>query len=359
MSAYLVRLFTKEALQLFAVTLTLIWVIQWLRIFDVVSAKGQSLLTLFGQALLTMPPLAVVFLYVCMGIGLGRVFRALQANHELHIIHSNRREGAVLGAVGVYAAMGTVLVLLLSNFVQPMAARRLDLWSASIAADLVGRSLTPHTFTEMVPGVVLVIGGRDHTGEITDFFADDRRDPAMRRTYIAQTATLAEDQTGYILQLHNGSLQYTGADSALSQISFGSYNVPLQKLTGPSNDSSQLADRDSLDLIREGIATNTWDYAVVRALVERFGEGLRVIAMCLFVAAIAAFPHARRNRFTAPIEIVVLAVAFIERGLSTYLPVPPAYSPLSGAVLMLVLALVVLTYRLRLLHPRVRGVQFA
>jgi lipopolysaccharide export system permease protein len=354
MSAYLVRLFIKEALQLFAVTLTLIWVIQWLRIFDVVSAKGQGLLTLFGQAALTMPPLAVVFLYVCMGIGLGRVLRALQANHELHIIHSNQREGAVLAAVSIYAALGAVLVLLLSNFVQPLAAKRLDQWSASIAADLVGRTLTPHNFTEMVPGVVLVIGGRDHSGEITDFFADDRRDPAMRRTYIAKSATLAQDSDGYILQLHDGSLQYTSADAALSEISFGRYDVPLQKLTGPSNSTSQLENRDSLDLIRQGLATKTWDYPLVRALVDRSGEGLRVIAMCLFVAAIAAFPHARRNRFTAPIEIIVLAVAFIERGISTYLPVPPEIAPLSGAVLMLVLALAILTYRLRLLHPRHR-----
>jgi lipopolysaccharide export system permease protein len=359
MSAYLVRLFSKEALQLFAVTLTLIWVIQWLRIFDVVSAKGQSLLTLFGQAALTMPPLAVVFLYVCMGIGLGRVLRALQTNHELHIIHSNQRERAVIGAVGVYAALGAALVLLLANFVQPMAGHKLDQWSASIAADIVGRTLTPHSFSEIVPGVVMVIGGRDRSGEIVDFFADDRRDPATRRTYVAKSATIAQDNEGYVLQLHNGHLQYTTAAQELSEISFGRYNVPLQKFTGPSNSGGQIDSRDSLDLIREGLSTGKWESSVVRALVERNGEGLRVIAMCLFVAALAAFPHARRGKYTAPLEIVVLAAAFIERGMSTYLPVPAVVSPLAGAVVMLIIALVILTYRLRLLHRRVRRVQLA
>ena len=60
-----------------------------LRLFDIVENKGQSFLTLLGQASLGMPALGIVFLYVCLGIGLGRALRNLQASSELQIIHVN------------------------------------------------------------------------------------------------------------------------------------------------------------------------------------------------------------------------------------------------------------------------------
>ena len=78
--------------------------------------------------------------------------------------------------------------------------------------------------------MTIVIGGRQGTGNITDFFADDRRDPDMRHTYIAKTATVATDTDGYVLELHDGSLQYLSKDSDFSQVSFKTYNVALNKL---------------------------------------------------------------------------------------------------------------------------------
>ena len=87
LSRYLLRLFSIEAMALFAVAAFLLFLIQCLRLFDLVSSRGQSLLTLLGQAALGMPSLGIVFLYVCLAIGLGRALRALQDRSELQIIH--------------------------------------------------------------------------------------------------------------------------------------------------------------------------------------------------------------------------------------------------------------------------------
>ena len=57
LSRYLLRLFWSEAMALFAVAAFLLFLIQCLRLFDLVSDKGQNVLTLIGQALLTMPGL--------------------------------------------------------------------------------------------------------------------------------------------------------------------------------------------------------------------------------------------------------------------------------------------------------------
>ena len=78
------------------------------------------------------------------------------------------------------------------------AYRRLNLLSASVAADLVSSTLKPGRFTQVTPGVVLLIGGRSGDGEIQEFFADDRRDPLMRRTYIAESARVSTDGENYV-----------------------------------------------------------------------------------------------------------------------------------------------------------------
>ncbi len=153
LSRYLLRLFSSEAAALFAVAAFLLFLIQCLRLFDVVSTRGQSLITLLGQAVLGMPSLGIVFLYVCLGIGLGRALRNLQDRSELQIIHVSDLVPSLLRAIGVYATGGMAILLVLAHIVDPVSIRSTNIWSASIAADLVSRSMIPHRFTSLGGGV--------------------------------------------------------------------------------------------------------------------------------------------------------------------------------------------------------------
>lgn len=350
LSLYLARLFALDAIALFAVALFLLFLIQCLRIFDVVSVKGQSLLTLLGQALLTTPSLAVVFFYVCAGIGLGRALRAMQANWELHIIHSSRRVPALLGGISLYTAFSALLVLVISNFVEPATTRQVNEWSASITADLVGRTLRPHRFAEVVPGVNMVIGGRQGDGNITDFFADDARDPESRRTYVSKTAIIAQDEEGYVLQLFDGQIQYMSGEFQFSQVAFQRYDLALERLTGQTEYRDTLAETNSYDLVANGLSTGVWNNEVVALLGKRLGEILRVVAICCFVTVLAAFPHGRRGR-EVPLELVVLGAAFLERGVGSIPSISGQYGALAGASLLLAVSAVALLYRLRVHAP--------
>lgn len=350
LSLYLARLFALDAIALFAVALFLLFLIQCLRIFDVVSVKGQNVLTLLGQALLTMPSLAVVFLYVCVGIGLGRALRSMQANHELHIIHSSRRLPALLGGVGLYTGACALLVLIISNFVEPYTTRQFNDWSASVTADLVGRTLRPHRFAEVVPGVNMVIGGRQRDGHLTDFFADDNRSPDARRTYIARSAIVAEDEEGYVLQLVDGSIQYMSDDFQFSQVAFARYDLALERLTGPTEYRNALAERNSAELLAEVFSTGAWNSEVAALLGKRLGEALRVVAICLFVTALAAFPHGRRGR-ELPLELVVLGAAFLERGVASLPDIAGRFGAQAGTGVLLAASAIALLLRLRVYAP--------
>jgi lipopolysaccharide export system permease protein len=352
---YLTRLFASETAQLFVVAVLLLYLIQCLRIFDLVSVRGQNILTLLGQAALSMPPLMVVFFYVCLGIGIGRALRGLQASQELHIIHASRRVGAILSALALSVGAGTLAILTLTHIVEPIANRNINEWSAAIAADLVGRTLTPNRFAEVVPGVTVVIGGRQGNGEITDFFADDARSSEQRRTYIAAQATIGTDEQGYVLQLRDGKLQYFTATGQYSEVGFDRYDMAVDRLTGAIEDRDVVAETSTPALLmRAREAGVELTPQASEALFRRTAEGLRVIALGMLVGAIAAFPHGRRNRRQLPLEIGVLLLAFLERGLNTFLPVPRPYDSFSGTVLLLAVALLMWAYKLRLLAP-VRG----
>ncbi len=355
LSLYLARLFAVDAIALFAVAVFLLFLIQCLRIFDVVSVKGQSILTLLGQALLTMPSLAVVFLYVCVGIGLGRALRNMQSNQELHIIHTSRGVPALLGAIWIYTGGCALIVLLISNFVEPYTTRQFNDWSASVTADLVGRTMRPHRFAEVVPGVNIVIGGRQGDGQLSDFFADDARAPESRRTYVAKSAVVAQDDEGYVLQLVDGSIQYMTDTFQFSQVAFKRYDLALERLTGPTEYRDELAEKNSFDIVVGAISSGSWDANVVSVLIKRLGEALRVVAICVFVAALAAFPHGRRGG-EVPLELVVLGAAFLERGVASLPFIADRFGPMSGTTLLLAVSTVILLYRLRIHAPVFRRV---
>lgn len=347
LTLYLARSFATDALLLFGVVGALLWMINCLRSFDVVSVKGQGLLTLAWQGLLTMPPLLLAFMFICVGIGMARALQALQSNHELHIIHTAHGVGALFRATVLVGAIGVVAVLLMSNVIEPWTARQANRLQAEMAADLVSSTLKPGRFTQVTPGVLLLIGGRTLDGEITDFFADDRRNPVSRRTYIAERATVSRDKEGYVLELRDGSIQYMD-DGRFSEISFGRYNLSVERLTQATSDTDGLWAHDSFSLVASALQSGDWSPELIDRLTTRMSEGLRVIGMCLLVLAISGFPSGRRIGAAVPMEAVVLGVGVIERGVSSYSPLGPS----TGALLMIICGAVLLLVRIWPRRPK-------
>jgi lipopolysaccharide export system permease protein len=243
----------------------------------------------------------------------------------------------------VVAGGGVACVLLLSNFIEPYANQRFNALSASIAADLVSSTLRPGRFTQVTPGVILLIGGRSGDGEIIEFFADDRREPQMRRTYIAETARVSSDGENYVIELRDGTLQYAEADGRFSTISFARYDIGVEGLTQPVGLTDPMQEQDSIALIQAAMADGDWNSKRMMLLTNRMAEGLRVIGMTMMVLAMMAFPSGRRARIPIPMEAAVLLIAFGERGLSAYSP----FGTATGALVLMAIAGAILVLRAR------------
>lgn len=354
LSRYLFGLFSAQAGALFGLAAVLIFLVQCLRVADAGAVRGQGLGIILVQALLAMPALAISFLFVCIAIGLARALRSLAETRELHIIHANGRLRGLIAAIVAFALAGAVFALVLAHFVEPLTLRAGTLIRARIAADIVGRSLVPQRFAEVAEGVTITVGGRGRDGEITAFFADDRRDPQTQRTYMADSALLASDGENYALQLRDGAMQFRTADGQFSEISFARYDIDLARLTGAFDETRSQRETTSLTLIEEGLAAGELPLTTVRQLIERSVEGLRVVALTALVAAMAAFPTGRRRRARIPIELVVFTVAFAERGITSLTPGNGLLAPANGSIAMLAAAMIVLVVRLRLYAPVLR-----
>jgi lipopolysaccharide export system permease protein len=289
-----------------------------------------------------------------MGIGIVRAFGALQGSQELHVIHANHQIRPLFGGIATFAVGGAAILLFLSNFVEPWANYRLNDWSASIAADIVGRTLTPHRFSQVVPGVTVVIGGRTGTGNITDFFADDNRG-TTRRTYSAKSATVAEDEQGYLLQLHDGTLQYLTQDGGFSEVAFRSYNLGLDKFTRAAENADDVSLWSTPRIIADAFTRGVWSDEAVKRVSSRLATGVQAIGMAVFVGALVAFPSGRRRRRWFPMELVPLVIAWIDITVAGNVAGPQQVVQFLGPVGVLVTGLLILLLRLKLLRLPLPG----
>ena len=118
-------------------------------------------------------------------------------------------------------------MLSLTHIWGPISDQRRYEWSASIAVDLVSRALMPHRFAEVVPGVTMVIGGREGIGRITDFFADDGRNPERRQTFTSRASADHAHRRGLHPPAEDGEVRNLDGDGAYSEISFDRYDLSL------------------------------------------------------------------------------------------------------------------------------------
>ncbi len=345
LARYLTTKFIFQSLSIFLVAALLVWITQTLRLFDIITAKGQDIFTLLGQATLTTPRLGMAIIYICMGIGLARVMRSLQDSKELHTIHSTRRTSALFVAIASFIFAGMIVTSLIANWVEPWSNKAYNKWNEEIAADLVGRALNPNRFSEVVPGLIIVIGGRLDDGTITDFFANDKRDEKTQRTYISKRANIIFDDKGYNISLIDGAMQFRREGGQFNEISFNRYDLSLDKLTGETGAKNIVHETDSLALILDGMEQGKISANVWRELNERFMETLRVLALCIFVASITIYPHAKRGKRSFPIEIIVLFIGLGEQVIGVSISKALPTGLYSSSLILITTALLIFSYK--------------
>ncbi len=355
LSIYLSRQYAGHALSLFGAVVFLVWINQALKLFEIVTAKGQSLITLLGQALLTTPPLSRAMFYICVGIGIARTLNALAVSHELHTIHATRRIGALWSSLIVTATVAALIVGLVAHWIEPMARKAYGDWTQQVAADLVSRALEPHRFREISPGFIVEISGRMPDGTVTDFLRPRfSRPPFSRRTYEARRASINSDDQGLYLALEDGLIQSRIGAGPLTEVKFATYQIGLDSISQTSTRRDQIDETSTLEYLTIMQKRPLGQYEIWN-IEGRFMEFPRVYAICLLAALLTGFPRGRQIGFKLPVEIVIVIVALLDRIITDQVKLFDIHGLSGVAFLLAVSGAIALSQAIARRLPPIRG----
>lgn len=284
------------------VTLTaIVWVTQALRRFDLVTAKGQAILTYVGMTLLAVPSLVDYVAPFALVIGTAAVLNAMHGDSELIAINaaggSHRRVLAPFLVLALAVAAASAWIGL---FAGPDALQRLRDLTNAVRADIVANVVQPGRFVDIDDDFTFHIRNRAGDGSLEGLFIYDARDRTYVYTYSAQRGRVAELAGRTLLVMENGTVErIRRTDRSGTFVSFGSYAFDLSDLT-PADTARpyQISERTLPQLL----ATPADDPVLagkegrVRAeIVTRLGNAVYPPAMLFAVFLFMGFPRTTRS----------------------------------------------------------------
>src|SRR6201984_1897648 len=200
---------TLGSFSLVLVSLTgVIWITQALRGIDLMTSQGQTILTFLGITSLVIPALVLIISPIALMIAISHTLNKLATDSEIIVMNAAgfspfRLFRPVFFATCVVAA----LVAFIGAYLAPDGMRRIKQWDAEITADVLTNILQPGRFAQLDQNLTIRIRERQPGGVLKGVFIDDRRDPAMRVTIVADHGTVIKNEHGSFLVLEDGILQ--------------------------------------------------------------------------------------------------------------------------------------------------------
>ncbi len=200
---------TLAAFAMVLVSLTgVIWITQALRQIDLMTSQGQTIVTFLGISSLVIPSLLGVIAPIALMIAISHTLNKLATDSEIIVMNAAGLSPIRLFRPFAYATCVVALfVAFIAGFLAPDGLRRIKQWDAEITADVLANILQPGRFTQLDQNLTIRIRERQPGGLLMGVFIDDRRDPSMRVTIVADHGTVVKNENGSFLVLENGVLQ--------------------------------------------------------------------------------------------------------------------------------------------------------
>jgi lipopolysaccharide export system permease protein len=200
---------TLAAFAMVLVSLTgVIWITQALRQIDLMTSQGQTILTFLGISSLVIPSLLGVIAPIALMIAISHTLNKLATDSEIIVMNAAGFSPIRLFRPFAYATCVVALfVAFIAGFLAPDGLRRIKQWDAEITADVLANILQPGRFTQLDQNLTIRIRERQPGGLLKGVFIDDRRDPSMRVTIVADHGTVVKNEHGSFLVLEDGVLQ--------------------------------------------------------------------------------------------------------------------------------------------------------
>jgi lipopolysaccharide export system permease protein len=145
---------------------------------------------------------------VALVVAVSHNLHKLAADSEIIVMNgAGMRPWTLLKPFIGVTVLASVMLSIISAYVAPASLRTLRQWVTQVRTDLVGNIVQPGRFIALESGLAFNIRERRPNGLLVGLLMDDRRDPAMRVTIVAERGEILKNETGNFLLLENGSIQ--------------------------------------------------------------------------------------------------------------------------------------------------------
>lgn len=226
---------TFGAFVLVLVSLTsLIWITQALRDFDLMTNRGQTVLTFLGITSLIIPVLVLIIAPLALVVAIAHTLNKLATDSEIIVMNAAGmapwRLFRPFLAVTLIASFMTAAI---STYFAPEGLRILRRWLTEVRTDLISTIVQPGRFTTIDRGLTFFIRERQSNGLLVGVLLDDRRDEKARVTILAEKGEIVKTPTGNFILFESGNIQQHEARKAdPSIVQYERYAFDLSQLAG-------------------------------------------------------------------------------------------------------------------------------
>ena len=337
---YIFRIAATAFVMTLAVLTAVIWLSQALREFDLMTAKGQSVLIFLMITGLSIPALIAIIAPVALFIATLYALNRLNGDSELVVMSaSGLSPAATFRPFVALTLIGAVLVAWMTIWAMPSSFRGLRDLVTKVRADFVSNVAREGQFTNLDQGITFHY--RERAGDaLLGIFMQDRRDPEKSIVYIAERGQAVDIKGTPYLVLEQGVVHREKGDgSDASVINFQRYAIDLGQF-GPDGDiiTYKPRERSTFELLR--LDPND---PYVKTQLGRFRAELHdritapLYAFAFVAIAFAALGSPRTTRqgrgfATAMAVICVLVLRIAGFAISTLIVRSPASVPLAYAL---------------------------
>jgi lipopolysaccharide export system permease protein len=189
------------------VLITIVWITQFIREFDMFTLQGQSFAIVIGITLLSLPALTVIVLPVALLISIIHELNRLNTDSEYPVLCTMGLSPLrILRPFLLMTSLCACLVGGMSLYFMPKSFQDMRTLITQIRASIIGTLVKDGQFSQFIPGVTLYYQKQDPK-TLNGIFIEDRRDAKIHLIYTAAQGHLVEENGQSYLILDKGSVQ--------------------------------------------------------------------------------------------------------------------------------------------------------
>jgi lipopolysaccharide export system permease protein len=324
-----------------------VWLVQALRLIDLIVNRGLSIGVFLHLAILILPRFIDVVLPVAVFAAVLFVYNKLIAESELVVMRAAGVSPMALAAPALLTGIiGTILLYALSLYLLPAANRSFKDLQFEILNRFVSVLIQDGVFNTISERLMIYVKSRDDNGELLSIVIYDDRQPDKPVTVFAERGAIANTPDGPRLLMVNGTRQERDISNGhLSSLSFEKYTLELSELNdAPGTRDRNVDERYTSELISSAAHDEEadWRHAVLVELNMRLAGPLTALAMAaLPVACLLTGQFNRRGQTRRVLLAVAIALVMeiIDIGLKNLaarssIAVPLIYSNLALPVIV-------------------------